>query len=128
MKMILMAHRGGVEFGPENLPSTLDEQLRRRKPDLRDRFVKGALASRSSVTNGLAGGSNNLRPHTHRLETVSASNVVSQTPHTHGVNDPGHSHSYNGYYANIWNLGGDAVVKSRDYWDWSLPDPYVIVR
>jgi glycerophosphoryl diester phosphodiesterase len=25
MKMILMAHRGGVEFGPENLPSTLDE-------------------------------------------------------------------------------------------------------
>lgn len=87
-------------------------------PDLRMRFPLGATGSPYTSTSGNTGGSftspiaiSNLPPHGH------TGTVDSAGGHTHGVNDPGHSHTYNSVPSDLAVVSGgptdDTVLGSN---------------
>jgi microcystin-dependent protein len=89
---------GTVASIPENFelcdgssPITPAAALTGLKPDLRDRFPKGALPDTTDDrSNSVTGGSHTIPERLTGETTLTISQIPS---HTHGVNDPGHSHS-----------------------------------
>jgi len=89
---------GDIGSIPENFelcdgqpPSTPGATLTGSKPDLRDRFPKGATSGATDVKSSpIAGGSNFIGQ---RQSGGTAITIAQMPSHTHGVNDPGHSHT-----------------------------------
>lgn len=69
--------------------------LGRLKPNLLNRFPRGADNDDLSSSNLTTGGSNDLPAHYHGLGSVTATTVVAAAPAKEEVVDPGHHHDYN---------------------------------
>lgn len=75
----------------------------KRKPDLRDQFLKGAARDRTDVvTNPTTGGQKTVSAR----QTGGTALTITQMPrHSHGVTDPGHSHGFS--YIGVDDNPGD---------------------
>ena len=80
----------GFELCDGGAPTTAGALLSGNKPDLRDRFVKGATNGAANVqAAAVTGGTNTFAGNL----TGGTALTLDQIPaHTHGINDPGHTH------------------------------------
>src|SRR5207249_4738965 len=89
---------GNIGSIPENFelcdgqgPSTSGATLVGLKPDLRDRFPKGATTGvTNDAASAVSGGANTIGQ---RITGGTTLTTAQMPAHSHGVSDPGHSHS-----------------------------------